>query len=126
MEQQPKATPPIAADNVDALFEAYADMVYRLAFSAHQKPRGCGRYRAGGIPAGSAREARLERPESPESLVFEGDDQLHKVAADLRLEAAHCSTGREPAHRNADANRRISVRAGTSCKVPHSRASVLL
>lgn len=32
MEQQPKASPPIAADNVDALFEAYADMVYRLAF----------------------------------------------------------------------------------------------
>ena len=32
MEQLPKATPPIPADNADALFEAYADMVYRLAF----------------------------------------------------------------------------------------------
>ncbi|HRX58828.1 MAG TPA: RNA polymerase sigma factor [Eubacteriales bacterium] len=32
MEEQAKTSAPIAADNADALFEAYADMVYRLAF----------------------------------------------------------------------------------------------
>lgn len=32
MEQQAKTSAPIAADNADALFEAYADTVYRLAF----------------------------------------------------------------------------------------------
>jgi RNA polymerase sigma-70 factor (ECF subfamily) len=32
MEQKANTAPPIAADNADALFEAYADMVYRLAF----------------------------------------------------------------------------------------------
>jgi RNA polymerase sigma-70 factor (ECF subfamily) len=32
MEQLPKATPPIPADNADALFAEYADTVYRLAF----------------------------------------------------------------------------------------------
>ena len=32
MEQLAKPNVPIPADNADALFEAYADMVYRLAF----------------------------------------------------------------------------------------------
>ena len=32
MEEQAKTSVPIAAGNADALFEAYADMVYRLAF----------------------------------------------------------------------------------------------
>lgn len=32
MEQMAKPNAPISADNAEALFEAYADMVYRLAF----------------------------------------------------------------------------------------------
>ena len=38
MEQQTLSGPPIAADNADALFAAYADTVYRLAFMRTKSP----------------------------------------------------------------------------------------